>query len=148
MAGGRKSCENHNHAAPEGEGEETNPSILQLDGKRAVTGSKRYILFVGSLPYKASDCDIKKHFKDTPISVRIRTDKATKKPRGFAFLEFGSREDLEAALYLHHSKFMGRKINVELTPGGGGGGENRRARIKERNERLNAERASAAAANK
>ena len=80
-----------------------------------------------------------------PISVRIRTDKATKKPRGFASVEFDNRIDLEAALCLHHSKFMGRKINVELTPGGGGGGADRRAKIKERNDRLNAERAESAA---
>lgn len=111
-----------------------NPSICKLDS------NKRYILFVGSLPYKATEADIKKHFADTPISVRIRVDKQTGKPKGFAFVEFDNRQDLEFALEKHHSKLMGRKINVELTAGGGGKSANRQARIKERNERLATER--------
>jgi nucleolar protein 6 len=101
--------------------------------------SKRYILFCGSLPYKATASEISAHFDPPPASLRLSTDKATQKPKGFAFLEFDTREGLEAALKKHHSKFKGRKINVELTAGGGGKGEERRKKIKERNERLRAE---------
>jgi RNA recognition motif-containing protein len=82
-----------------------NPSILQLDKK---VSNRRYILFVGSLPYKATEDDIKKHFNSTPISIRIRTDKATKKPRGFIIVEFDNHTDFEASLCLNHSKSMGR----------------------------------------
>jgi hypothetical protein len=34
-----------------------------------------------------------------------------------------SRPFAQSALMLHHSDFAGRKINVELTAGGGGKGE-------------------------
>ena len=37
------------------------------------------------------------------------------------------------ALKLHHTKFSGRVINVELTVGGGGNSENRAAKLKEKN---------------
>lgn len=103
-------------------------------------GKKRYILFVGSLPFKATPDQISAHFAPhPPTQIRLLTDRVTKRPKGFAFLEFDTREALEAGLGKHHTKFRGRVINVELTAGGGGKSENRAKRIKERNERLRAE---------
>lgn len=43
---------------------------------------------------------------------------------------------LEAALRMHHSKLEGRKINVELTAGGGGKSENRMNKIKSKNDEI------------
>lgn len=48
------------------------------------------------------------------------TDKVTKKPKGFAFVEFDRFDRMETCLKLYqHSVFpdgkKGRKINVELT---------------------------------
>lgn len=76
-----------------------------------------------------------------PSSVRLLTDKVTKKPRGIAFLEFSNFSDLDLALSKHHSDFKGRRINVELTVGGGGNkSENRKKKIKVKNEGLAEER--------
>ena len=41
---------------------------------------------------------------------------------------------------MHHTNLLGRKVNVELTAGGGGRGENRMEKIKVRNEGLDEER--------
>lgn len=55
-------------------------------------------------------------------------------------MEFDSSEALEKALGCHHTVVGGRKINVELTAGGGGKGEKRMGRIRERREGLEEER--------
>jgi nucleolar protein 6 len=76
-----------------------------------------------------------------PSSIRLLTDKVTKKPRGIAFLEFSNSSDLDLALSKHHSDFKGRRINVELTVGGGGNkSENRKKKIKVKNDSLAEER--------
>ena len=44
------------------------------------------------------------------------------------------------ALALHHSTMKNRKINVELTVGGGGNSEARVTKLKEKNEKARTER--------
>jgi len=64
---------------------------------------------------------------------------AAKKPersRGCAFLEFSKASGLQNALRLHHSELDGRKINVELSAGGGGKNEARVKKLKEKNAKL------------
>jgi nucleolar protein 6 len=103
---------------------------------------KRYILFVGNLPYKATEDDIKKHFKDVPSidCVRIITDKKTKKPKGFAFLEVTDSISFQKALMYHQTLFRKRAINVELTAGGGGTSDSRLKKIDLKNSGLDNER--------
>ena len=107
-------------------------------------GTKKYILFVGNLSFKSTTEDIKKFFEDqgaTVEAVRLSTDKKTKKPKGFAFCEFDSAESLEIALGMHHCELGGRRINVELTAGGGGHkSEKRKLKIKEKNEKYRKEK--------
>ncbi|KAG0174004.1 hypothetical protein DFQ28_007235 [Apophysomyces sp. BC1034] len=91
----------------------------------------RFIVFVGNLPYDITKEDLEKHFESAGgiRSVRMLTDKQTKKPKGFAFLEFET------------SKNLHRQINVELTAGGGGNkSESRKEKLKTKNERLQEER--------
>jgi nucleolar protein 6 len=105
--------------------------------------AKRYIVFVGNLPHKPSAevlPALQAHFPTPPKSVRMPTKKGTNAPQGFAFVEFETAPDIEKALRCHHTVFMGRKINVELTAGGGGRGQNRMEKIKTRNETLAEER--------
>jgi hypothetical protein len=79
---------------------------------------------------------------DPSLTVRLLTPKAqptTKsipKSKGFAFLEFTNRNALQHALKLHHSELEGRKINIELTAGGGGKSESRLNKLKKRNKEL------------
>jgi nucleolar protein 6 len=100
----------------------------------------RFILFVGNLPYDIKTEELNNHFKSCkPDRFRIRQDK------GIAFLEFDNdtkeiQSKMESALRMHHSELRSRKINVELTVGGGGNSENRQLKLKEKNEKLEVER--------
>jgi nucleolar protein 6 len=101
----------------------------------------RYILFVGNLPYRCSSDDLKQYFHSLSINaIRLPTDKDTNKPSGYAFVEFSDAISLQKALKYHHMDFKGRKINVELTAGGGGNSEKRKEKIKAKREKLNSER--------
>ncbi|OTA56846.1 hypothetical protein K449DRAFT_387226 [Hypoxylon sp. EC38] len=135
-------------AATAAEAEEVDPSE-QPNGKKA----PRFIVFVGNLPYSATVAQITSHFSSVhPTSVRLLHNPQTKKSRGIAFVEFGRYDHMKACLKtLHHSTFTcpsangkgieERKINVELTAGGGGNTEHRKEKIKAKNAKLNEERA-------
>ncbi|CAO3670130.1 unnamed protein product [Rhizopus microsporus] len=88
--------------------------------------------------------DLQKHFStiEKIKSIRLLTDKATGKPKGFAFMEFENAKDMNKALAFHHTFFKKRQINVELTAGGGGSkSDARKEKLKEKNKRLAEERA-------
>ena len=65
------------------------------------------------------------------------SDSKTKKFRGVAFVELADRDSLAAALGLHKSRLGHKKINVELSAGGGGNGTVRRQKIQAKRDRLN-----------
>lgn len=100
----------------------------------------RFLLFVGNLPFNTTETELQSHFKACePDIIRIRQEK------GFAFLEFSSeREDIQKrmdlALRMHHSMLRDRRINVELTAGGGGNSANRIQKLKSKNEAMDAKR--------
>lgn len=68
----------------------------QKKAKKEVHQGSRYIVFVGNLPYATTKEDLEKHFESAGNikSVRLLTDKATGKPKGFAFMEFENSKDL------------------------------------------------------
>ncbi|OWZ01507.1 hypothetical protein PHMEG_00027084 [Phytophthora megakarya] len=88
-------------------------------------------LFVGQLPFRATEASIRKHFAEAgEIKLRMLTDKKTKRFKGTAFIEVKDSKALGAALSRHHTLLQGRRINVELTASGGGNkSENRRTKI-------------------
>ncbi|GJJ09799.1 hypothetical protein Clacol_004023 [Clathrus columnatus] len=107
------------------------------------TSKSRFILFVGNLKYTTSIDAIQEHFSkcDPPPKIRLLTPKpktpgATSKSKGCAFLEFSHRNALQQGLKLHASTLDGRRINVELTAGGGGKSENRVKKVQARNKQL------------
>lgn len=80
---------------------------------------------------------------EPPPTVRLPAPKAAQpssKSKGYAFLEFTDKSALQQALRLHHSELEGRKINVELTAGGGGKSEHRVRKLQERNKGLHEQR--------
>ncbi len=105
-------------------------------GKNGAHNGPRFLLFVGNLPYSIDEKTLREHFKaGNPDLIRIRKDK------GIAFLEFLTAKGhiqgrIDACLALHHSVLNNRRINVELTAGGGGNSKNRIEKIKEKNEKL------------
>ena len=72
-------------------------------------------LFVGNLPYSATDTDIRQHFGTVgdPMQVVIPTDRETGRPRGFAFVDYDDRGVAERAIQqLHGQPFKGRPLSV------------------------------------
>ncbi|KAK4248827.1 hypothetical protein C7999DRAFT_13216 [Corynascus novoguineensis] len=114
-------------------------------------GSKqtRFICFVGNLPYTATADSVRAHFATLqPASVRLLTQRDDpSKSRGIAFVEFDRYDRMKTCLSkFHHTEFDDgrsppRRINVELTAGGGGKTAARREKIKQKNAKLNEERA-------
>lgn len=88
-------------------------------------------------------------------SVRLLTSKTggtsknpaiAAKTKGCAFVEFKSSAAVQSALHLHQSMFVSsassakRKINVELTAGGGGNSDTRKQKLAALKERLEKQR--------
>ena len=86
-------------------------------------------LFVGNLPYSATEADLRAHFTQVaePSHVAMPVDRETGRPRGFAFVEFVEREKAEAVISrFNEQPFLGRSLAVseararEDRPAGGG----------------------------
>jgi len=72
-------------------------------------------LFVGNLPYEATEADLREHFSAVgPLSfISMPVDRETGKPRGFAFIEFTERAQAEEAIKrFNNQAFKGRTIAV------------------------------------
>ena len=99
-------------------------------------------LYVGNLPYKATDEELTSLFSTVGdvASARVMRDMATGRARGFGFVEMTTDEAAQKAIEkLHQHQMDGRAIVVnEAQPkpaggrsfggGGGGGGFNRGGR--------------------
>ena len=97
-------------------------------------------IFVGNISFDASEQDLRDLFSgdDRQVnSVAVIMDRETGRPRGFAFVEMGNTDDMNAAIKaLDGAELHGRPLRVneaEDKPrdgnrggGGGGGGGGRR----------------------
>lgn len=84
-------------------------------------------LYVGNLPYKATDEDLTALFSQVgPVaSVHVMRDQATGRARGFGFVEMGTDDAAQQAIQRFHEYQMeGRALVVNEArpkPSGGGG---------------------------
>ena len=91
-------------------------------------------LFIGNLPYSASEADLRAHFAPIaePSHVVMPVDRETGRPRGFAFVEFADRTVAEEVIRKFDAQpFQGRNLAVSEAraredrgprpPGGPGG---------------------------
>jgi len=72
-------------------------------------------IFVGNLPHTATEPEVRSLFTryGRVSSVQIKTDIATNKPRGFAFVTMPLMEDAdEAIVHLSHALMNGRPLTV------------------------------------
>jgi RNA recognition motif-containing protein len=95
-------------------------------------------LFIGNLPYQATEEDLRSHFATVgePTQIVRPLDRETGRARGFAFVEYADRSTAEAAIQQFDGQlFMGRPLAVSEAraredrgpggpprPGGGFGG--------------------------
>ena len=72
-------------------------------------------LFVGNLPYSATEAALREHFSAIgPLSyIYLPLDRESGKPRGFAFVEFSERAQADEAIRKFNNQlFMGRPLAV------------------------------------
>jgi RNA recognition motif-containing protein len=92
-------------------------------------------LYVGNLPYEATETDLQALFEASGqvTSINIVRDRATGQARGFAFVEMSDAESARRAISeLDRHQYGGRSLTVNeakpMSPRGasGGGGRQRR----------------------
>ncbi|MBM3779880.1 MAG: RNA-binding protein, partial [Acidimicrobiia bacterium] len=72
-------------------------------------------MFVGNLPYGASEADLRAHFATVaePSHIVMPVDRETGRPRGFAFVEFADKGQADEVIEKFNSQpFMGRNLAV------------------------------------
>jgi cold-inducible RNA-binding protein len=89
-------------------------------------------LFVGNLSFNITENDLEDAFAahGTVVETNLMMDRATGRPRGFAFITMGSPEEAQKAIDAMNGKELGGRaltVNIarpreERAPGGGGGG--------------------------
>jgi cold-inducible RNA-binding protein len=85
-------------------------------------------LFIGNLPYSATEADLREHLSSVgaPASIVLPVDRETGRPRGFAFVDYADRATAEQAIQrFDQQPFRGRPLAVsearpreERGPGG------------------------------
>jgi cold-inducible RNA-binding protein len=85
-------------------------------------------LFIGNLPYSATEADLRDHLSGVgePAQIVLPTDRETGRPRGFAFVDYADRAVAEEAIRrFNQQPFKGRPLAVsearprEERPAGG-----------------------------
>lgn len=72
-------------------------------------------LFVGNLPYSATEADLRTYFSAVapPTHIAVPVDRDTGRPRGFAFVEFADAAVAEEAIKRFNGQpFQGRPLSV------------------------------------
>jgi RNA recognition motif-containing protein len=88
-------------------------------------------LYVGNLPFQATDAAVRDFFERagySPDEIKLMRDRVSGEPRGFGFVEIGDQAAAERAIQTCNGKdFLGRAIVVnEAKPMESGGGSRRK----------------------
>jgi len=89
-----------------------------------------FTAFVGNISFECVQGDFDELFQGLDLKeTRIVRDRDTGNPKGYAYVEFGSKQDLAEALKFDGEMWQGRNLRVNVAEqkrrGGGGGGFSR-----------------------
>ncbi len=75
---------------------------------------RKQTLFIGNLAFKSSERELRRLFGQCGevFSIRLMTDKVTRKPRGYGFIEMDKSGAKRALTELNEHEFMGRDLRV------------------------------------
>lgn len=71
-------------------------------------------LFVAGLPYDMDSIDLKEMFElyGTVVMAKVVTDPATRKSKGFGFVEYSNSAEAKEVMELLNGKMVDRKVLV------------------------------------
>jgi hypothetical protein len=88
-----------------------------------------FTAFIGNIPFQTTQGDLEHLFEGLPINeVRVPMDRETGEPKGYAYVEFGTKAALVSAMGFNGMSWQGRDLRVNVAAskmGGGGGGSAR-----------------------
>lgn len=92
------------------------PLLLKKRTAKASEGDSSEQIYVGNLPYRATERDLRRFFTrfGEIKNVRIIRDQATGRSRGFAFVTYSSDTQAEKALNAHGEDMYGRQMVVRI----------------------------------
>jgi len=81
-----------------------------------LSSNKIESIFVGNLAFKASAGALRELFEEygEVHAVRLMTDRATRRPRGYAFVEMDASDAKQAIAALNGTEFYGRELKVNV----------------------------------
>ncbi|MBN7827405.1 RNA recognition motif domain-containing protein [Bowmanella dokdonensis] len=92
-------------------------SVPSASSSSHSTGStESRTLYVGNLPYRASEEDVKEHFEiqGSVLSVRLMKDRRTGKRKGYGFVEMPEGDAEKAIRSLNDTEFQERTLKVRM----------------------------------
>ncbi len=92
------------------------PDFRITASKRTAGNDRIESIFVGNLAFKAPPAALRELFAEygEVHAVRLMTDRVTRKPRGFGFVEMNRRDAKAAIKALDGYEFYGREIKVNI----------------------------------
>ncbi len=93
--------------------EGSSADLATIEDERADDGESATI-FVGNVPYRATTEELRSLFAPfgEVLSVRLMTDRVTRRPRGFGFVEMKRSTAAAAIRELDGVEFLGRELKV------------------------------------
>lgn len=84
--------------------------------KNSDAGEGNEQIYVGNLPYRTSEKDLRKFFEKFGqiSSIRVIRDQATGRSRGFAFITYCSAAEADKSLVAHGQDLYGRQMVVRI----------------------------------
>jgi len=91
-------------------------SLLAATRIIPAAAGKMESIFVGNLAFRASNSAVHELFEQygEVHAVRMMTDRVTRKPRGFGFVEMNHHDAMKAIKALQGEEFQGRELKVNI----------------------------------
>jgi len=98
--------------AQDNHGQHMNGGIQNGEGRGKNEDRK---IFVGGIPYDATDDDLKQHFSKfgEVVSANVKFDRTSGRSRGFAFVEFAKVEDCVRALQCRDQQVKNKPVEIK-----------------------------------
>ena len=118
-----------------------NSQIKGGNGSAKKGPATEFGVFVGNISYKCTENDLKKFFKDCGKIVEVRIAKRDDgKLKGFAHVDFETKEAMEKAVEKNGKELQGRPLKIDQsTRGGNARGGNRGGQGRGRGNNNNAD---------